>query len=152
MFLRRENLKSLRVLSTEAAALAAAVFLSGCGSYTVIGETVTDERGALNAESQATEYETSAQNEETFSLANVCPDTSSGEILSDSTEDFFAMQKNEVKFEERAETVYIQNDSVNVRTSPAIISGGVTIATKMARRCCKAANKVSFKGGLSFNP
>ena len=123
MFLRRENLKSLRVLSTEAAALAAAVFLSGCGSYTVIGETVTDERGALNAESQATEYETSAQNEETFSLANVCPDTSSGEILSDSTEDFFAMQKNEVKFEERAETVYIQNDSVNVRTSPAIISG-----------------------------
>ena len=123
MFLRRENLKSLRVLSTEAAALAAAVFLSGCGSYTVIGETVTDERGALNSESQATEYETSAQNEETFSLANVCPDTSSGEILSDSAEDFFAMQKNEVKFEERAETVYIQNDSVNVRTSPAIISG-----------------------------
>ena len=123
MFLRMENLKSLRVLSAEAVIIASAVLLSGCGSYTVIGETVTDERGALNSESQATEYETSAQNEEVFSLANVCPDTSSGEILSDSAEDFFAMQKNEVKFEERAETVYIQNDSVNVRTSPAIISG-----------------------------
>ena len=33
-----------------------------------------------------------------------------------------------------------------------IMSGGVIIATKMANKCCKAANKVSRRGGLSFKP
>ena len=33
-----------------------------------------------------------------------------------------------------------------------MMSGGVMIATKMANKCCKAANKVSRKGGRSFNP
>ena len=36
--------------------------------------------------------------------------------------------------------------------APAMMSGGVTIATNMANRCCKAANNVSRKGGLSFKP
>ena len=34
----------------------------------------------------------------------------------------------------------------------AMIKGGVTIATKMARRCCKAAKRASRTGGLSFRP
>ena len=32
-------------------------------------------------------------------------------------------------------------------SAPAIISGGVMMATKMAKRCCKAAKRVSRKGG-----
>ena len=36
--------------------------------------------------------------------------------------------------------------------APAIISGGVIIATKIANKCCKAAKIESFKGGRSFNP
>ena len=36
--------------------------------------------------------------------------------------------------------------------APAIISGGVMIATKIASKCCKAANKASFKGGRSSIP
>ena len=34
----------------------------------------------------------------------------------------------------------------------AMISGGVMIATKIAKRCCKAANKASLKGGRSSTP
>ena len=33
-----------------------------------------------------------------------------------------------------------------------MMSGGVMIATKMASRCCKAANSVSRRGGRSFRP
>ena len=36
--------------------------------------------------------------------------------------------------------------------APAIIKGGVMIATKMANKCCKAANNVPFKGGRSSMP
>ena len=42
--------------------------------------------------------------------------------------------------------------SISNFKAPAMISGGVMIATKMANKCCKAANKVSRKGGRSFNP
>ena len=34
----------------------------------------------------------------------------------------------------------------------AMISGGVTMATKMAKRCCKAAKNASRMGGLSCRP
>ena len=34
----------------------------------------------------------------------------------------------------------------------AMIKGGVTIATKMANKCCNAANNASLTGGLSFKP
>ena len=63
------------------------------------------------------------ENQDTLNLASACPDTAEGEILSDSAYEFYAMRKNEPEFQDRAETVYIQKDSVNVRTSPAIISG-----------------------------
>ena len=33
-----------------------------------------------------------------------------------------------------------------------MISGGVIIATKIAKRCCKAANRASLKGGRSSTP
>ena len=36
--------------------------------------------------------------------------------------------------------------------APAIIKGGVTMATKIASMCCRAAKSVSFKGGLSSRP
>lgn len=42
--------------------------------------------------------------------------------------------------------------SISNFKAPAMMSGGVMIATKMANKCCKAANKVSRKGGRSFNP
>ena len=32
----------------------------------------------------------------------------------------------------------------------AMISGGVIIATKIAKRCCKAANRASLRGGTVF--
>ena len=35
--------------------------------------------------------------------------------------------------------------------APAIIKGGVIIATKIASKCCKAAKRVSRKGGRSFS-
>jgi hypothetical protein len=42
--------------------------------------------------------------------------------------------------------------SISRPNAPDIISGGVMIATKIARRCCSAANKVSLSGGLSSSP
>jgi len=36
--------------------------------------------------------------------------------------------------------------------APAIINGGVMIATKIASKCCKAANRASLKGGRSSIP
>lgn len=36
--------------------------------------------------------------------------------------------------------------------APAIINGGVIIATKIANKCCKAAKKASLKGGRSSIP
>jgi hypothetical protein len=37
-------------------------------------------------------------------------------------------------------------------SAPAIIKGGVMIATKIASRCWMAAKSVSFKGGRSSIP
>ena len=37
-------------------------------------------------------------------------------------------------------------------SAPAMISGGVTIAMKIASRCCKAAKKASLSGGRSSMP
>ena len=36
--------------------------------------------------------------------------------------------------------------------APAMISGGVMIATKIASKCWRAAKSVSRRGGRSFNP
>ena len=36
--------------------------------------------------------------------------------------------------------------------APAMMSGGVMMATKMASRCCNAAKRVSRSGGLSLSP
>lgn len=38
------------------------------------------------------------------------------------------------------------------RKADAMMRGGVMMATKMAKRCCKAANKVSRRGGRSLSP
>ena len=42
--------------------------------------------------------------------------------------------------------------STSKPSAPDIISGGVMMATNIASRCCMAANRVSFKGGLSSSP
>ena len=36
--------------------------------------------------------------------------------------------------------------------APDMINGGVMIAINIAKRCCNAANSVSFIDGLSFRP
>jgi hypothetical protein len=36
--------------------------------------------------------------------------------------------------------------------SELMMSGGVMMATKIANKCCKAAKRVSRRGGRSFRP
>lgn len=42
--------------------------------------------------------------------------------------------------------------SISKPRAPDMISGGVMIATKIANRCCNAANSVSFRWGRSSKP
>ena len=98
-----------------AAALSGAAILSlqGCGTYTVIGDTglaaSAEDQGELQTEAECTD--------------GTCPDTTEGEILSQSPEEFKAFEKGEPEFESRDETVYVQKDEVNVRSGPVIITG-----------------------------
>ena len=43
-------------------------------------------------------------------------------------------------------------DSKSSFKAPAIINGGVIMATKIANKCWSAAKTVSFNGGRSFSP
>lgn len=42
--------------------------------------------------------------------------------------------------------------SMSACRAPAMMSGGVMMATKMASRCCKAAKRASRRGGRSSSP